>query len=57
MNSPEAYSERTDLVIFSLDSRILNKISIASALHLLTSKAIGNWIGLGVKRYRILNFI
>ncbi len=35
--------------IFSLDSRILNKISLDSA-----SKAIGNKTVLGVNRYRIL---
>jgi len=43
--------------IFSLDSRTLNKISIVSALRLLTSKVICNSIELGVKRYGILNSI
>ncbi len=44
--------------IFSLDSRTLNKISIASAFPLPTSKAIVNKIHLSVKPYRIfLNFI
>jgi hypothetical protein len=44
-------------VDFSLDSRTLNKISIAAAYSLPTSKAIGNEIDLGVKRFRILNSI
>jgi hypothetical protein len=43
--------------IFSLDSRAPNKISTASASCLPTSKAIANKIDLGIKRYRILNFI
>jgi hypothetical protein len=42
---------------FSLDSRTVDKISIASAYSLPTSKAFGKDINLGVKRYRILNFI
>jgi hypothetical protein len=43
-------------VFFSLDSRTLNKISIANALRLPTSQALViRLIDLGVKRYRFLN--
>jgi hypothetical protein len=40
---------------FDLDSQTLNKISIAAALRLPTSKYVGNLIDLCVKHYRILN--
>jgi hypothetical protein len=40
-----------------LDTRTLSKISIAAAYILPTSKAIGNLMDLGVKRYTILNSI
>jgi hypothetical protein len=49
--------ERSALVDFSWDSRTLNKIIIASALRLPTSKPVGNWIDLGLKRCKILNFV
>jgi hypothetical protein len=39
--------------IFSFDSRTFNKISIAAALRLPISKAVGNYIHLNLKRYRI----
>ncbi len=43
--------------IFSLGSRTPNKSSMASALHLPTSKSIENQIVLGVQHYKILNSI
>jgi len=45
--------ERGALADFSLDSRTVNKISIAAALRLPTSQAISNKIDFGMKR--ILN--
>jgi hypothetical protein len=43
--------------IFSLDSQTLNKISIAATYSLPTSKSIGTWIDLGMKRYRTFNSV
>jgi hypothetical protein len=42
------------LWLFSFGGRALKKISMAAAYRLQISKAIGNKIDLGVKRYRIL---
>jgi hypothetical protein len=60
------YGPRTLIQIVYINARtracfnwdeFLNKISIASILCLQTSKAIGYYIGLSVKRHRILNSI
>jgi hypothetical protein len=53
MHSPEALEDgqRGALAIFSLDRRSPNKFSRTSALRLLTSKALGNYIDLGSRRH------
>jgi hypothetical protein len=43
--------ERGTLAEFSLDIRTLNKISIAAAYSLPTSKAVDKWIDLDLKHY------